>query len=100
MIAPVAALFWVGADRPGINEDGMIAPIAADLVEVIAGADGSPLRTTAFMEGRARAPCCARASAVRSLRRATTLIPPRSSRTNLVNWTLVGLVWRIDSNRL
>ena len=76
---------WVGAGRPGINETGMLAPVAADLVEVIAGADGSLLMTTAFMEGRARAPCCARASAVRSLRRATTLIPLLSSRTDRVN---------------
>ena len=100
MIAPVAPALLVGADRPGINEPGMIAPVAAVLVEVIAGADGSPLMTTAFMAGRARAPCCARASAVRSLRKATTLIPLRSSRTDRVNWALVGLVWRIDSNSL
>jgi hypothetical protein len=90
----------VGADGPGLIEPRLILPVAVDLVEVIAPADESPLMTTPFMEGWARAPWCARASAVRSLRRAATPIPLRISRTNRVSWAPVGLVWRIDSNRL
>jgi hypothetical protein len=41
----------VGADGPGLIEPRLILPVAADLVEVIAPADGSPLMTTTFMEG-------------------------------------------------
>jgi hypothetical protein len=77
----------------------LIVPVAVVLVEILAGAVGSPLTTTAFIEGRDCAPCCARASAFNSLRRAGTLIPPRSSRTIRVIWAVVGFVPRIDSNR-
>jgi hypothetical protein len=92
----------IGAVEPSrscIIEIARVAPPPADPVATFAGADDSP-PTLTLMETAAGVPCWAMASAVKSLRRALTLIPPRISWTNRVNWALVGLVWRIDSNRL
>jgi hypothetical protein len=76
-------------ERPGMIEAGLTVPAGA---EPIAGMDAWPLMTTTIGEPGAGAVLCALASAVRSLRRARTLIPPRSSCTNRVNWAPVGFV--------
>jgi hypothetical protein len=90
----------VEPDRPGIIDPVVIAPAEADPVDAVAEAGESPLTRLTIMEAGGWAPCCALASTVKSLRRAATLIPLRSSWTKCVNWALVGVVWRIDSNSL
>ena len=86
----------VEPDRPGII--GIVPPPPAVPVVLLAGADDPPPTDTT--PTGAWMPRCALASAVKSLRRAATLIPLRSSWTRCVNWVLVGFVWRIDANRL
>jgi hypothetical protein len=82
----------VGAERPCIIEAGFIVTVVADLADALTDAGRSvPLMTT-FMGAPVCVPCCALASAVKSLRRAATLNPLCSSWTIRVNWAPVGFV--------
>ena len=92
----------IEAIRLGVMESRLVVPAAPDPVEtkIIVGV-GAPLpMLTTFMEARACTPCCALASAVRSLRRAECSTRRESRGQIATTERPSGSSRRIDSNKL